>query len=168
MAFLDLGMGGHQSGSADVSTEWCTPRYIIEDLGPFHLDPCSPAERPWDTARIHLTRADDGLIAPWEGRVWLNPPYGPETGKWMKRLAEHGNGIALIFARTETRMFFAYVWRRASAILFIRGRIDFYRSDGSKLGNAGAPSVLVAYGRANVRRLRRSSIDGKFIELNVP
>ena len=43
----------------------------------------------------------------------MNPPYGSETPKWLKKLSEHGNGIALIYARTETRMFFNYVWDKA-------------------------------------------------------
>jgi hypothetical protein len=56
-----------------------TPRFVIDALGPFDLDPCPPKERPWDTARRHFTEADDGLSRPWKGRVWLNPPYGPQT-----------------------------------------------------------------------------------------
>jgi hypothetical protein len=45
--------------------------------------------------------------------VWLNPPYGTSTARWLARMAEHGNGIVLIYARVETRMFFDYIWDRA-------------------------------------------------------
>jgi hypothetical protein len=81
-------------------------------------------------------------------------------------LAAHGNGIALTFARTETRMFFAWVWGKAVAVLFLRGRLTFYNADGTKPGNSGgAPSCLVAYGSSNVETLARSRLDGKLIRL---
>lgn len=86
--------------------DWLTPPEILRALGTFDLDPCSPTDRPWDTAKIHYTKIDDGLAKPWHGRVWLNPPYGNKTKSWLSRLALHGNGIALVFARTETKSFF--------------------------------------------------------------
>jgi len=146
--------------------EWLTPLYIIEDLGPFDLDPCAPVNRPWDTAKIHYTIFDDGLLKDWSGRVWMNPPYGTETPKWLKKLSDHGNGIALIYARTETRMFFDYIWDKADAILFIRRRLTFYDVYGKPGNNAaGAASCLVAYGKDNIVALENSNIDGKYIEL---
>lgn len=89
----------------------------------------------------------------WHGRVWMNPPYGDEIGEWMTRLADHGNGIALVFARTETAWFFESVWRRAHAVFFFRGRISFYHVDGTQGDAAGAPSCLVAYGEDNTKAL---------------
>ena len=83
----------------------------------------------------------------------------------MERLASHGNGIALIFARTETASFFPWVWDHASAVLFFRGRLCFYTKEGRQGGTAGAPSVLVSYGADNAEALKRSGIDGKLIEL---
>jgi len=154
------GMGGHHS-SAMLKDEWLTPPELHSALGEFDLDPCSPVNRPWDTAKNHLTIYDDGLNNPWTGRIWLNPPYGKKTGHWLSKLAEHGNGIALIFARTETEMFVDHVWRKADAILFIHGRLYFHHADGSRAkANAGAPSVLVAYGKNNVEALKSSKIDG--------
>src|SRR4051812_36875613 len=97
-------MGAHQSSDAETHT-WLTPPHIIEALGPFDLDPCAaPDPRPWPTAKTHWGRHDNSLNRPWFGRVWMNPPYGPKTqiGSWMRRLADHGHGTALIFARTET------------------------------------------------------------------
>jgi len=89
------GMGSHQSAHMDKD-EWLTPPEILAALGEFDLDPCAcSAPRPWPTAKQHLTRADDGLTAPWYGRVWLNPPYGTANvvGPWMRRMVTHGNGI---------------------------------------------------------------------------
>lgn len=160
------GMGSHQSARMQ-NDEWLTPPQIINALWPFDLDPCAPWRRPWDTARHHYTMRDNGLMQPWEGRVWLNPPYGRETGRWLEKLADHGNGIALIFARTETAMFFEQVWRKADAVLFIEGRLFFHYVDGSQAtANAGAPSVLVAYGQNNAEVLKHCGIAGQFIPLN--
>jgi hypothetical protein len=98
--------------------------------------------------------------------VWCNPPYGLEAANWLNKLAEHGNGIALIFARTETKMFFDHVWKKADALLFIEGRLYFHRVNGEKAkANSGAPSVLIAYGSHNVETLRNCGIKGKFIYL---
>ncbi len=147
-----------------ISDEWLTPPELLRALGHFDLDPCSPTNRPWATASRHLTVRDDGLSQPWAGRVFLNPPYGPATAKWLARLADHGNGIALVFARTETAMFFEHVWPKADALLFIRGRIHFHHADGRRAHqNSGAPSVLIAYGRSNIDALR--SIDGHLVVL---
>jgi hypothetical protein len=159
-------MGGHQS-AAMLKDEWLTPPGVIAALGEFDLDPCSPGDRrPWDTAAHHFDIATNGLRQPWRGRVWLNPPYGRETGDWLDRLADHGNGIALIFARTETDMFFRHVWERADAVLFLRGRLHFHHVDGRRAAaNAGAPSCLVAYGERNVAALAGCGLAGQLIRL---
>lgn len=129
MKSVKNGMGSHQSASMK-NDEWLTPPYILNALGEFDLDPCSPVSRPWATANNHYTIKDDGLSKDWFGKVWCNPPYGTEVSKWLKKLAEHGNGIALIFARTETKMFFDHVWNKADALLFIEGRLSFYDING--------------------------------------
>ena len=139
--------------------EWLTPPDVIGCLGRFDLDPCAPVIRPWDTARCHFTVLDDGLAREWFGRVWVNPPFGREAARWMRRIAGHGNGIALIPARTETAMFFESVWGVADAVLFMRGRPHFHRVDGSRAPfNSGAPICLVAYGDRNVDALRASGL----------
>lgn len=159
------GMGGHQSANMGKD-EWLTPPELIKLFGAFDLDPCSPKVRPWDTAKKHYTVDDDGLFLKWKGRVWLNPPYGREATRWLCKLADHGNGIALIFARTETDMFFKQVWKRADALLFIRGRLYFHHVDGTAaLANAGAPSVLIAYGRNNTDSLKQNSHIGQLVNL---
>lgn len=128
---ITKGIGGHTKSYRGRSDEWLTPPWLISVLGPFDLDPCSPVNRPWPTAARHYTIEDDGLAQPWCGTVFCNPPYGPETGKWLEKLAGHGDGMALVFARTETKMFFRSVWGKASAMLFIQGRLHFYRGDGT-------------------------------------
>lgn len=160
---MSQGMGASHLPRA-ITTTWLTPRAVIEALGPFDLDPCAaPSPRPWPTADRHIELPEDGLAADWSGRVWLNPPYGAETWRWLARLAEHGDGIALIFARTETVGFAREVWDKASGMLFLHGRLSFARPDGSVGRNSGAPSVLVAYGHAAAERLRRSGLGGTFV-----
>lgn len=160
-----MSMGGHQSHRMG-SDEWLTPPEILEELGPFDLDPCAPVVRPWPMAAQHYTVEDDGLLKPWVGRVWLNPPYGAEAERWLRRLADHGDGIALIFARTETEAFFSQVWERADALLFLRGRLHFHYVDGRRArANGGAPSVLIAYGIKNLIMLKMARIPGQFVAL---
>jgi len=153
------------AGLTEGKDEWLTPPHIIKSLGEFDLDPCSPIERPWPTAKQHYHRLDNGLMKEWAGRVWMNPPYGPETSKWMSRLAAHGNGIAFIFARTETETFFKHVWPVANAILFLKGRVRFHHVSGRAADAAGAPSCLIAYGNENVEALGKSGIPGKLLRI---
>lgn len=154
-----MSMSGHQSPNAGTTT-WLTPPEILAPLGSFDLDPCAaPSPRPWSTAARHIELPECGLSAEWSGRVWLNPPFGREASAWLARLAAHGNGIALIPARTETAMFFDHVWPKADAVLFLRSRPHFHRPDGSRATfNSGAPICLVAYGIANVAALQRSGL----------
>ena len=161
-------MGSHQS-AAMGRDEWLTPPEILRELGPFDLDPCAPSEsrRPWETALRHFSIEDDGLKQCWgEGRVWLNPPYGRGTGQWLRRLASHGRGTALVFARTETADWHSAIWPLASAVLFLEGRLYFHDITGRRaVANAGAPSALVAYGSEDAGRLLASSLAGQFVFL---
>lgn len=162
-----MSMGGHQSANM-IKDEWLTPPEIIKSLGVFDLDPCSPRSniRPWPTATKHFDKDEDGLSKEWIGRVWCNPPYGLEAAKWLNKLKQHGNGVALIFARTETKMFFDHVWEDADSVFFFKGRIYFHHVDGSKArANAGAPSVLIAYGKNNTEYIRNSGLSGKLVVL---
>jgi hypothetical protein len=161
----------HQNG-ADTSDIWLTPPSIIEALGgsdSFDLDPATPDVMPWATAKARYTIADNGLTSPWAGRIWLNPPYSrPAYSRFMGRMAAHNHGTALIFARTETRDFFDTVWSRASALLFLKGRLSFLRPDGRPSnGNSGAPSVLCAYGEADAQILRGCGLEGAFVDLRL-
>ncbi len=159
------GIGSHQSANMK-NDEWLTPPSILKALGTFDLDPCAPAIRPWDMAIDHYTKHDNGLIKEWHGRVWCNPPYGLQAANWLKKLSDHKNGIALIFARTETKMFFEWVWSKADSLLFIEGRLSFYNIDGIKAkANSGGPSVLISYDKMNSNYLSESGIAGKFIKL---
>jgi len=153
-----MGLSSHQSANMK-NDEWLTPPEILLPLGRFDLDPCSPIVRPWSTASNHYTILDNGLSKPWAGSIWLNPPFGREAIKWLRRLAQHGNGIALIPARTETAMFYEAVWNLADAVLFIKGRPHFHFVTGERAPfNSGAPICLIAYGQTNVQALLDSGL----------
>lgn len=161
----DYKFRGHDSRSKATTDVWLTPPSIIRALGEFDLDPCFSAPRPWATAKHHFGEDDDGLSKEWHGRVWMNPPYGALMGRFMAKLAAHGNGIAFVFARTETRAFHDHVWPKADALLFLKGRVKFLRFDGTEADAAGAPSVLIAYGNNNADALKISGIAGHFVDL---
>jgi len=101
------------------------------------------------------------------GRVWMNPPYGPGIDRWLQRFCEHRNGIALIFARTDTQWFHTYV-TRADAGCFTRGRIPFVSpaTPSNHCGGPGCGSLLLAHGTQRVEALWRSGL-GLLIDLRV-
>jgi DNA N-6-adenine-methyltransferase Dam len=145
-------LGSHQQ-CFGKSQEHVTPKWIIDALGPFDLDPCAADPRAWSCARVNYTEADDGLSKPWRGRCWLNPPYDRyAVGKWIRKLADHGRGVALLHARTEAG-WFEPIWKGASGILFMADRIHFHKPDGTRhSANSGAPPVLVAFGADDLER----------------
>lgn len=160
---IAMGIGSHTKPNKGLSDSWITPKIIIDSLGPFDLDPCQCTPQPWPCAASSFTIEDDGLYREWNGRVWLNPPYS-EAWKWMERLANHGRGTALIFARTEVEGFVNQVWNRANAVMFLHGRLFFHHPDGRRAkGNSGGPSCLVAYGNDDANLLRQSGLDGTVV-----
>lgn len=147
--------------------EWYTPREIIEKLGVFDTDPCAPISPLWPTANIMYNKENNGLTKEWAGRVWLNPPYSrPLIDQFIKRMAEHNNGIALLFNRCDSKMFQEVIFPKATAMLFLRNRIRFYRSDGTQGNQPGCGSVLIAFGSSNADVLKKCGLEGKFVQLN--
>jgi hypothetical protein len=119
----------HYSSQSD---EWHTPKHIISavesTLGSIDLDPCSPCDARPVPALRRFTKVEDGLAQRWEGKVFMNPPYGSELSRWTTKLqTEYESGevtaaIALVPARTDT------FWFRALgeyALCFLHGRLKF-------------------------------------------
>jgi len=159
--------GEERSTSTHKSVEWYTPGWIFDALAlTFDLDPCSPHDMESAVpAAKKYTVFDDGLKSPWFGRVWLNPPYGPNTAMWVERMTKHGNGIALVFSRTDAHWCQAAM-RSATAMLFISGRIQFVpgRENQHKKSRCGAGTVLFAFGDDCARALRRLESFGVFVQ----
>jgi len=121
--------------------EWLTPPELIKSLGEFDLDPCSPINRPWPTAKKHYTIEDMGLMQDWHGRVWMNPPYSAElVRQFVSKFAKHVNnkdiseGMVLVNNATETQWFNELV-SVSNAVLFPAGRVKFLDPS----GKPGAP-----------------------------
>jgi hypothetical protein len=161
---MDTGIGGHTRPRKGHTNDWITPPHILDALGEFDLDPCECLPQPWPCASRGFTIEDDGLSKDWDGRVYCNPPYGEEAWPFLERMADHGNGISLIFARTETKLFQRHVWNEADGILFLAGRLHFHYPDGTRArGNSGGPSILIGYGEENVDVLRSCGLPGALV-----
>jgi DNA N-6-adenine-methyltransferase (Dam) len=144
---------------------WLTPKYIIDALGPFDLDPCAATHRLWDNAIRNIVESENGLKQSWGGGlVWCNPPYGPYVGAWLRRMAQHKNGIALVFARTDTKAMQEAIGA-SDAIFLLEGRIRFIKSDNTEGQFATAPSMFLAYGKEAVRRLAQSPLKGHLLKV---
>lgn len=153
--------------SAKATDEWYTPIHIIDSLGKFDLDPCAPVEPLWKTASRMYNKNDNGLEKKWEGRVWLNPPYSrPLIELFLRKMAEHNNGIALLFNRLDSAMMQDVVLKNATAMKFLRKRIKFYRPDGTEGGSPGRGSVLFSFGKENAEILKENTLPGIYIKLN--
>lgn len=115
--------------------EWYTPPEIIRSLGEFDLDPatCAVAHSLNHSAKCFYTAKDDGLLKSWNGRIWLNPPYSfPLIRNFLKKMAEHNNGTALVFA---------------GAAKFLYDRTRFLRPDGTPGTQPRNGSMLLAFGK---------------------
>lgn len=155
MTFVSTDPQSHQG----KTNTWLTPLKLVRELGEFDLDPCGYAGH--DTAKRLIVLPEDGLAAKWEGRVWLNPPYGKEQQVWLKKLQEHGNGIALIFARLETLWIQPFL---TAGFFQLRGRIRFLNENFKTETNAGAPSILIPFGRKNIGAILSSNLEGRWFQ----
>lgn len=155
-----------RAGISNENDEWYTPSWLFDALGvQFDLDPCSPGSPPSTVpAHQHLTKDENGLAAPWTGRVWLNPPFSSKRD-WYDRLVDHGDGICLMPNRTETHDLQTYM-NAADALLFLKGRIYFERGSRPGANKVGANTtppfgfVLCAYGKTNAIDLMESKLIG--------
>ncbi len=126
--------------------DWATPRAFYQALDAefgFALDACADGG---NAKCANFFSGDEGLREPWLPPTFLNPPYGRQIGKWVKRAYEQSQRgftvVALLPSRTDTRWWHDYVMQ-ADEIRFIRGRLHF---DGHKNG-APFPSAIVIFRR---------------------
>lgn len=138
---------------------WTTPPDLLKKLyavvgGSFDLDPCSPTldrNKAPVQARVYFTgqsTESDGLLLPWFGCVFVNPPYGRTQKHWIKKcFDEAATGrampvIALIPARPDTIAWHTWIAGKADVFL-LRGRLKFSAHGGGEV--APFPSALVVW-----------------------
>lgn len=136
-------MNIHFSSKTDM---WETPRQLFDDLDVEHhftLDVCATENNA--KCEKFFTKEQDGLSKSWQGHsCWMNPPYGREIGKWVKKAFNESQRnclvVCLLPARTDTAWWHDYV--KQGDITFIRGRIKF----GGHKNSAPFPSAIVVFG----------------------
>lgn len=127
--------------------DWSTPQTLFDELNRefgFDLDVCA---EPWNTkCPEYFTPDDNSLSRRWSGICWMNPPFGKEIGKWIRKAyLESLNGatvVCLLPAKTETEWFHKYAVK--GEIRFIKGRIHFTDCNG-KSGRPRFASMIVIF-----------------------
>jgi len=134
-----------------TSDDYYTPRWVFERMGiTFDLDVCAPPNGiEWIPAARYLTQEDDGLAAPWSGRVWMNPPYS-NTTPWADRFIAHRHGVALV--PHSRSAWWGRLWATADAIADA-GMFRFHRPEDGKLENVFMPVVFAAFGEECVEAI---------------
>ena len=123
-----------------LSCEWATPQWLFDELNEefcFTIDVCATIEN----AKCDKFYYRNSLEKKWNGRCWLNPPYGREIGLWIKKAYESkALVVALLPSRTDTKWWHDYVMK-AKEIRFIKGRLKF----GNSKNFAPFPSCIVIF-----------------------
>lgn len=134
-------MNVHFSSKTD---DWETPQYVFDELNKefnFKLDVCATPKNAKCIEFIpNVSEEINGLTVRWGSSNWMNPPYGREIGKWVKKASENPLTVCLLPARTDTKWFHDYILGKAE-IRFIKGRLKF----GGHKNSAPFPSMIVIF-----------------------
>lgn len=138
-------MQGHNALFSKATDNWATPQWLFDSLDEefhFDLDVCASEENA--KCKTFYTKEQDGLLMPWNGTVWCNPPYGRVIEKWVRKAHDYaksgGTAVMLIPARTDTKWFHDYVYGQME-IRFLRGRVKF----GGRKSGAPFPSMVIVF-----------------------
>lgn len=136
---------------ASKRMEWRTPPMLFKKLDTeFHFTLDAAASRANALCpRFLSAEGMDAFSTPWTGRVFCNPPYGRDAGRWIARIAHEAATsadivVALLPARTDTAAFHTYLYNRPGVSLrFLRGRLRFGDPDTGLPGDpAPFPSMI--------------------------
>lgn len=142
--------------------EWYTPPHVFKALGcRFDVDVASPGRSitPWIPAE-HFVQACS-LRTPWEGFVWMNPPFGGRNAlvPWLEKFFEHGDGIALTPDRTSAPWWQQFA-PRADLILFVAPKLKFIGADGKPGESPAQGTSLMASGPKAMRSISHAAMAG--------
>lgn len=102
------------------------------------------------------------------GAVFCNPPYGRETGKWVRKAWEEAKSgttiVLLIPARTDTSYFHEYIYGHAE-IRWVRGRLRFEDEDGTVYQPAPFPSMVVVYNGKEQRGMKAETVEARAVKI---
>lgn len=159
----------HYEKTVSGSVEWYTPKWLFDKLGvEFDLDPCAPMDKISHVPAAKMwNKDDDGLAQDWKHDFFFcNPPYGRGMMDWLNKAIANGNGLLLIPARTETRVF-QKALREANMVLLLGRRIAFHAGDrnGEVVKGNTAASALFAFGSKAERLLRNAKIHGTCVKM---
>jgi len=146
------------SGKSD---QWYTPKYIFDAMrNPrFDMDVAAPMLIPaYINARKWLWK--DSLETPWEGFVWMNPPFGKKNSvaEWLDKFFKHGDGVALTADRTSAP-WFREAWKNADLVLFLP-KVRFLRPNGEQGKQPSNGTALWAKGEKGRECLYRARSNG--------
>lgn len=121
-----------------VSNEHYTPPRYIEVarnvLGSIDIDPASCEEaQKIVKAAAYYTKENSGLEVPWNGTVWLNPPYGGLQARFIEKLLQDfaagqvTAAIVLVNSHCTDTTWFQPLFD--GALCFTDHRINFYGDD---------------------------------------
>lgn len=130
--------------------DWETPQHLFDRLNNVHNFTLDAAATP-NNAKVsnYYTEEDNALDKDWQGRVFVNPPYGREIKQWVKKahdesLKKHNECVVMIIpARTDTSYWHDYIFHKAN-IDFLRGRLKF-EVDGKPKAPAPFPSAVITF-----------------------
>jgi len=147
--------------SVGATDEWYTPPYIFQALGcTFDADVAAGSvSHNWVPARNFILK--DSLSKPWEGFIWMNPPFGPRNGiaPWLKKFVDHGDGIALTPDRTSAPWWQDFVVK-ADLVLFVSPKIKFIGENQIAGKSPAQGTTLMAIGERGCAALKRASTLG--------
>jgi len=124
-----------------TTDDWYSPPWLFELMAvEFACDPASPPGGvPWIPARQHFSIEDDGLSQPWEGLVWLNPPYSAPA-PWCYKWAQHGDGVIVLRADLSTKGP-AAAFAAAETLFVPTPRLQFVNGHGYSTGSVPFDSL---------------------------
>ncbi len=134
-----------------TSDDYWTPKWIFDALGlHFDLDVACPPEGPAHTpCTAYYTQADDGLIQPWHGLVFMNPPFS-KTSPWINKFLDHANGIAITVVSKSK--WGDRLWQEANGIMLLKQNMSFVQ------GRIPYPIIISAVGVTATEALQQSGI----------